>query len=201
MSPLALPKTLILAWVLLGFIGCTPTTPSQSGERYSVEQPSAEGSEEGSAEDGLVMSGEMEFRLFDMSSLSEGVKKPTLVLRAPEYSHTGADTWTLKDAEATIFSEDQQETYIHAAHGELNRDEQFARLGGGATINSGTMRITLEEVEWVNEEHLIRSDCPVEIVDDGNVLHAASLRYYPGKKELYLAQVTGELALTRKEKQ
>jgi hypothetical protein len=201
MSRLARSRTLTSAWLLLWFIACAPATPPQSADRASARQPSTERPEEASAENGVVMSGEMEFCLFDMGALREGARKPTLVLRAPEYAHTEADTWTFKNVEAAIFSEGQEQTHIYAAQGELNRNEQFARLGGGATISSGTMRITLEEVEWVNEERLIRSDCPVEIFDGGNVLHAASLRYYPSKKELYLAEVTGRLTLTGKETQ
>jgi hypothetical protein len=79
------------------------------------------------------------------------------------------------------------------------KEEERAFLDQGVVGTIGTMTLELEDIEWLNEERLAKTDKPVRMVDGEMHLDAATLRLYPDERKYVMTDAEGVLLLERKE--
>jgi hypothetical protein len=121
-------------------------------------------------------------------STETGETPPTFTIVSEKLESQENAVYAFKDAKATIFTNDAEDLEIVAASVWLNYAEKRTLMEEGVVVQQGTMRITLSELEWNNEERVAISDKPLTLTDEGRFIEAQSMRYYPDEKRLVLGE-------------
>lgn len=171
--------------------GCSsPESPEVSQPEETVEgQDALPPDEEG------AMTGDMTLRLFDEQAGPEGSRHPVFTITSPAFSGRGAGQWGFNEATAIIREPDGDTIEMQAGAGELNQQTGRAVLRDSVAVTARGLRLELEELEWLNEEGIARSNKPLEVVVEYGKVQAESMELHPADNRLYLNKVRGSLRL------
>lgn len=178
----------LLLLVLLGCVGCgLPVKPSKPVEPFSA------GARPASTEASSTMEVKgVELRLYDTRPSGGEERKPTFWIHADVCSLLEENIWSFEKAHAIIYGRDQAEEPIRLEAGRGRfQESKMAYLKDGVDAFIGAMHIRLQDIEWINDENVARSDSPLSIMTPRSYLEAASLRLYPEKRQLVLTHVSG----------
>lgn len=151
------------------------------------------------ADDQITMQG-IDLRMYDVEPTLGTAGKPTFRVQAGSGSMQGQGVWRFEDAHAVIYAhkEGTEDMLLDAARGRFEQD-LGAFLEGGLTARIGTMRLELEDLEWVNKEQEARSDKPVQMVDGKTHLTGDTIRLYPSKRTFVLTHAKGVIQFDKEE--
>ena len=180
----------ILMLALLA-VGCSsPGSPDTSQPDEAAEAPdSLPPDEEG------AMAGDMTLRLFDEQAGPEGARHPLFTITSPSFFGHGEGQWGFDEARAVIREPNGDTIEMEAGAGELNQQTRQAVLRDSVTVTARGLRLELEELEWLNDERIARSDKPLEVVVESGRVQAESMELHPAEDRLYLNKVRGSLRL------
>ncbi|MFP4171768.1 MAG: LPS export ABC transporter periplasmic protein LptC [Candidatus Hydrogenedentota bacterium] len=186
-------KSAAAAFVALAFlaVGCSsPESPEVSEPEEAVEgQDALPPDEEG------AMAGDMTLRLFDEQGGPEGSRHPLFTITSPGFFGNGAGQWGFNEATALIREPNGDTIEMRAGAGELNQQTRRAVLRDSVTVTARDLRLELEELEWLNDEGIARSDKPLEVVAEYGNVQAEGMELHPADNRLYLNKVRGSLRL------
>lgn len=133
----------------------------------------------------------LELFLYDKKAAGTQTVKPRFKIVAENGAFTDEQTWSIEKVRATIYSSRGEDIFMEASQGTLDqrKDQEKAFLRGGVVLQTGSTRVELRSLQWLNEEGVIRSDEPVTITGDDIQMTAPSLLYYPDDDLLELSGV------------
>ena len=180
----------ILVLTLLA-AGCSSPEPPEtpSPENAVEDQVALPPDEEG------AMAGDMTLRLFDEQAGPEGARHPLFTITSPSFFGHGEGQWGFNDAQATIREPNGDIIEMRAGTGEVNQQTRQAVLRDSVTVTARGLRLELEELEWLNDERIARSEKPLEVVVESGRVQAESMELHPAEDRLYLNKVRGSLRL------
>lgn len=186
-------KRVALTGLLIALGACSAPPPPPAAP---VEAPAETAPETTAAEDrGLNMKG---IRLFLYDSATPGVERtPVFMVEADAFGRGDSGAWTFEGARATAYDRNtgEEEISFEAATGMLKEDE-LAYLSGGVIARTGTMTMTLEDLEWRQATETTpgraSSDHPLRIEDPKLRLDAATVVLNPDEQTLILTEMKGE---------
>lgn len=167
----------------------------------------------GAKKEEAILRGEMKFTFFAEESAQSGPQKPSFVVEA-DTSLLNNDVVLLENATATIYGPKGDETHLYAPRCRLvdqsragkgatpENDERADRvyLEGGVRLETKTMVIEVEDLEWDNKNRMAWSDKPVNIQGDQLQLRASGMKLYPDKDSLVLNNTEAVYRITKGEK-
>lgn len=160
--------------------------------------PSAAPSIPAASDERMNMEGQgVDLWLLDSHPTADGQnRKPTFRVHADGFSLAEDDIWSLEQARAVIFGRDENapEIQLVAGRGRFQQGK-MAYLKDGVDVTVGEMRMTLSDIEWLNDERVARTDSPLTITTPDSHLEAASMRMYPDRRQVELTRVTGLIHL------
>ena len=171
--------------------GCSsPEPPEAPSPEDAVEDQGALPRDEEGA-----MAGDMTLRLFDEQAGPEGARHPLFTITSPSFYGHGEGQWGFNEATAIIREPGGDTIEMQAGAGELNQQTRRAFLHDSVTVTARGLRLELEELEWLNDEGIARSDKPLEVVVESGSVQAESMELHPAEDRLYLNKVRGSLRL------
>ena len=139
-----------------------------------------------------------DFRLFDGDPTTGPARRPRLWLHVDSFSLAEENIWSFKNARAVIYGRDEQmEDMFLEAGGGSYQEGKSAYLKDGVIAKIGDMELDLQDIEWLNEEGLGKSDYALSIKTPDSDLKASSVRLYHRENKIVLTDVTGTLLLER----
>lgn len=128
-------------------------------------------------------------------------QRPSFVMRTPEVSITVEGEALLEQVEAEIHGRDNEITTIRAERGRFDQQTKTATMEGAVVLEQGTMRVEMEDLVWLDEERMAKTEKPVSIYDEGAALHADNLEFHPDESALLLDNMTGGVELAGRREQ
>ncbi|HOF41440.1 MAG TPA: LPS export ABC transporter periplasmic protein LptC [Candidatus Hydrogenedentes bacterium] len=122
-------------------------------------------------------------------------QRPSFVMRTPAVSITAQGEALLEEVEAEIHGRDDEVTTIRAQRGRFDQQAKTATMEGAVTLERGTMRVEMQDLVWLDEERVARTEKPVHILDAGAELSAENLEFYPDEGALVLTNLAGGVTL------
>lgn len=122
-------------------------------------------------------------------------QRPSFVMRTPAVSITVEGEALLEQVEAEIHGRDNEVTTIRAERGRFDQQAKTATMEGGVVLERGTMRVEMEDLVWLDEQRMARTDNPVRILDEGAELAAENLEFHPDEGALFLDNLAGDVTL------
>ena len=181
-------RTLILVALLAGCGGpVIEKIPSQQ------QAPMADDVKQDAHSDDVQAQG-VDLRMFVTDPTTGAARNPTFWVHADKFSLSNEDIWSLTNAKAVIYSHsegEEEQIYLEAGTGRFQQETQMAYLKEGVIAHAGQMRIELNDIEWVNEQRVARSENPVSLETPNANISAATLQLYPDKKQLIMTGVQG----------
>ena len=188
----ALAAGLLLVLAGCGKSGSPPPPPPPAQEQPTQHVPERVGQ-------AVTMKG-IDLYMHD-SAPTEGEKqKPSFWVHAETFATVEEKIWEFEVARAVIYPRkaDGDEIKIEAAKGRY-QDGEKAYLSGGVILYARDMKMTLQDLEWTNEQREARTDHPLTVEGPENNLKADTMRLYPDKKQFILTHATGTVKLRRQE--
>ncbi|MDQ1257938.1 MAG: hypothetical protein QG656_2546 [Candidatus Hydrogenedentes bacterium] len=187
---------------LLLFAAACGSKPVPPAEAPSVSAPEPAAASEPAAEPAgpeMTMTG-INIYMHDKRPTLGTPRKPTFWVKAETFTSTEDGLRSFKNARAVVYSrkEGEPDIVFEAKNGWM-KEEERAFLDQGVVGTIGTMTLELEDIEWLNEERLAKTDKPVRMVDGEMHLDAATLRLYPDERKYVMTDAEGVLLLERKE--
>ncbi len=122
-------------------------------------------------------------------------QRPSFVMRTPAVSITVEGEALLEQVEAEIHGRDNEVTTIRAERGRFDQQAKTATMEGAVVLERGTMRVEMEDLVWLDEQRMARTDNPVRILDEGAELAAENLEFHPDEGALFLDNLAGDVTL------
>ncbi len=132
---------------------------------------------------------------FYRASVGGVEQRPSFVMRTPAVSITAQGEALLEQVEAEIHGRDDDVTTIRAQRGRFDQLAKTATMEGAVTLERGTMRVEMQDLVWLDDERVARTEKPVHILDTGAELNAENLAFYPDEGALVLANLAGGVTL------
>lgn len=104
-----------------------------------------------------------------------------------------ANEYSLKDIRAVVYSESGDEVTFEAKMADFSESEQKASLQDDVRIHAGVFAMTMQRVDWDNEEGIARSDSPVTIDQGATHLAAAGMTIDPKTQSILFHGVRGRI--------
>jgi hypothetical protein len=105
------------------------------------------------------------------------------------------NVWAFEKARAIIYGREEGDDVVMEAGRGRFQESKMALLTGGVDVRIGKMRVTLSDIEWLNDERVARSDNPLTMTSEDMHIEASSLKLYPDRKELVLTNAKGILQM------
>ncbi|HEO71069.1 MAG TPA: hypothetical protein ENN80_07385 [Candidatus Hydrogenedentes bacterium] len=174
------------ALALFLFAACGPKSTSPKGSA----EPSP-------TNDDITMD-RIHLYLHDTRPTQGAPRKPAFAVQAESVALADQGVQSFQNARAVIHSADRQteDILIDAGCGRIE-EAKSAYLEGGVVARIGSMRLDLEDLEWLNQQRLARTDRPVRIVDGSSRFRAAGMRLDMDAGELILTNGTGLFCFER----
>lgn len=116
----------------------------------------------------------LEMRMFESSPTLGETRTISFRIRAGSGEILNdANIYSLQDVSAVAYSENGEEIHFEAKRADYNGVEEEAHLQGDVRIQVGVFKLTMQRVDWDNEERVARSDTPVTIDHGGTRLTAS----------------------------
>ncbi|MCC6143982.1 MAG: LPS export ABC transporter periplasmic protein LptC [Candidatus Hydrogenedentes bacterium] len=190
-------KRLIAVAGVLALAACgksiAPQPPSQEDEPVSAsmaEEP----------EDLLKMT-DINLYLHDPRPTDGAPRKPTLWIRADDFTVAEGDLWRFHNAQATIYGENEADSIRLEADQGVFEEDVKATLTGAVRAQVGDMHMQMQDIEYTNPQEetpaMARTDGPVTVASPTLDLKASSMRFYPDSKTYELTDVSGTIAFER----
>lgn len=138
-------------------------------------------------------SNDITLRFFDAEPSPSGEKFPSFEVHSLDFTQVADEVWTFRGAEATIYARDGENIDITAGEATMNNETQSAVMKGEVVLKKGTMTMTLEDLEWSNDERIAKSDHPLTIVRGDTHIMADSVIYYPDEDRVVLPAADGHI--------
>ncbi len=142
--------------------------------------------------DELATLKDLEFVLFDAKPTVDNVATPSFRVSAGKCTLGEANTWLLENAHAVIYNAKYGETELTAGRGRFDQTAKSAYLESGVTLHDQTMTVELEDVTWLNDEGIARSEKPLVVTDGETRLTADGMEFYAKERRLILKNVSGQ---------
>ena len=196
-------RVFLVAVLIMMPLGCAK--PSGSAEDAAADLKPA--GDQTLPRDQSAASGVIELLFYDERAFAGQPAEPTLRLTTRvRVVEEGA--MSFEQAEAVFTAPDGTRTFLYAGAGEYDQSAKRVALTGGVRLESGTLRIELQDMLWVNETQTARSEQPATIRDGKTHLQAETFEFYPGGDEsmpgeelLVLSGVTGAIDLSAADKE
>ena len=136
----------------------------------------------------------VDLRLFDDRPTGGAPRKPTFWVHAEVFALEEDDIWSFEKARAVIYGRDAKDELITLEAGQGRFQEtKMAYLEGDIIARVHNMTLKMQDIEWINEEGVARTDSPLSVRTETSHLKASSLRLYPDEKRLVMTDVSGLL--------
>ncbi len=183
-------KYLVAIATLLVVVGCskgtTPAAGAPEGSTTAVQPTGVWGG-----------GGEMTLAFYN-DRADPGATHPSFVIKSPDFQRSDEGVWEAQRVAATIY-ENQSETRLQAGSARYDQNARTATLTGGVSFERGVQHADLEDLVWVNDERLARTDKPVRIAEPGRVLEAEKMEYHPDESRIVLYGMKGTIDLKPEE--
>lgn len=140
----------------------------------------------------------MDLYMHDYAPTDGTPRKPSLWVHADRGQATeDAEVWKLTGAHAVIYGDPEKGTNdltVDAEDGVFDRRNNVAQLRGTVLVETGSIRLALQEIEWDNTANLARSQSRVQVIEGDTALDAESLELDPDTGSFVLKNVSGHLA-------
>jgi hypothetical protein len=177
----------VLALAACGRRDTAPPEPVAPGAR----QP---GDEAAAGADDIVLSGQGFEIIFHAAGYTgEAFEQPSMRIQAAAFELTDDGDYRIVDVNAIIYEQGQPSAVITAAQGEVNEAEGIAYLTGGVTLESGTLWLEMDDVEWQDKAQPPQavSRSPVRLRGAETHLEASGMTLIPSTDTLVLTDVQG----------
>jgi hypothetical protein len=128
-------------------------------------------------------------------------RKPTLWIRADDFTVAEDDLWRFHNAQATIYGETDMDSIRLEADEGIFQEDVKATLAGTVRAQVGDMHMQMQDIEYTNPQEdlpgMARTDGPVKVASPTLDLEASSMRFYPDTKTYELTDVSGTIAFER----
>lgn len=149
-----------------------------------------------------LMRGRTNLYLYDSArATGGGAENPRFEVRDVEVVLDEKGAWSFMNPHAIIYGRDGSQTDLRAGRGYLDEKKKHAVLSDGVTMQMGTRTVQLQDIEWLGNDGVAKSDNPVTLRDGNTEIDAKRLRYDPDTKMLVMEDFTAKLAYQRSEGQ
>lgn len=188
-------------WAAVASLALALSILGACGDRAPASKP-APGPAKAAGEDTAVMRSRTNLYLYDSESATDGgAENPRFEVRDVEVVLSQKGAWSFENAKAIIYGRDGTQTELQAGRVELDQNQNQAKLTGGVTMKMGARTVELQDIEWLGDERVAKSDNPVTLRDGNTEIQAKRLRYDPDTKMLVMEEFTAKLAYQRSEGQ
>lgn len=176
------------------FVGCSSEESASSKTPSSQSSPASENSAEELLENASMTVAGLDLYMHSDKFTVHDTAKPTFWVHASKGELTGDESlWTLTDTQAVIYRDEEDDMRMQAKRGWFDQIKNTAQLSGGVTIESGTMKISTDEVNWDNEHGTVTSSSTTELQRGPTHITATSFTMIPKTGGIRLSRPQGTI--------
>lgn len=139
---------------------------------------------------------DMDLYMHDISPTGDARRKPTLWVHAARGQLKPDSSWTLADARAVIYREQNEDIRLESRLGSFDESKKVAVLEGGVKVDAGAVELQTDSVSYDNAKRVVQTHSPVQLSDGQTLLNAQGATLEPDDGSVTLTDVTGMLSLT-----